>query len=264
MFARAVLLFLLVAAYACSGKSPRAGSGGGGDDGGTPADGVACRQALVESGSRCSRSGKLTCHGANVACPAYDDHPVTVGIITTAYQGSMPKCDALPDPMEGRGFSIAVTVESVEPKVFPVNGASLLETWVHAIRTDVTPHCGLLIDFRSLTERPHIEPAMALRLSSRMVIRTDTDIPGIEVVSTDAGAVLYALVLSSSVRTFKDDLGDLVPGLAVSAGDDPICVRSPARWPIRSRSPLTRRPALSTPRPRDVARSGDATTSSTS
>jgi len=224
LFARVAPLFLLFAAYACSGKPPRAGSGGGGA-GGTPADGATCRQAAVDgSGSRCSRSGKLTCHGANVACPAYDAAPVTVGLVTTAYQGAMPKCEALPDPTDGRGFSIAVTVESVEAKVFPVNGASQLETWVQAVRTDVTPHCGLLINFRSLTERPHVEPGMALRVSSRTVIRTDTDIPGINVVSTEAGAVLYALVLSASVRNFKDDLGDLVPGLAVATGTDPLCV----------------------------------------
>ena len=190
------LLVVLAWVGACTAKSPVRGS-----EGGPPNSDLSpsCHQAQVDdTGPWCSRTGALSCRGPDIVCPPYQSAPVTIGIVTTAYEGNLVPCHPLPDPTTGRGFSIAVTVESVQTKVFPVNGTQQLETWVHVDRTDVTPNCGLMVNFRSLTERPRLQPGVNLRIASRTVQRTDSDIPGINAGSTDRGQLLYAIVLSAT------------------------------------------------------------------
>jgi hypothetical protein len=178
----------------------------------------------ANEGPWCSRAGRLTVRGAKVKCSfPTDPGPVTFGLITTAYQGALPKCDRFPDLIGSAGVSIAVTVESVQPKVFPVNGAQQLETWVDVVRTDVSSPCGMLLNFTSLSERPQIVPGAKLIVAARTIMRSDTDIPSISEISTDSGELLYALILSASVSRFSSDLGDLLPGLQVGVGTETIC-----------------------------------------
>ena len=73
--------------------------------------------------SACERTGKLSCAGNDSACLPYTAAPVAVGLSTSAYEGALPRCTTLPDTIEGGGSSIAVEVESIQEKVYPLDGA---------------------------------------------------------------------------------------------------------------------------------------------
>jgi hypothetical protein len=226
-----IALMLLTLAGGCSGKSKTEAHG----QDAAAAGSASCTPTAPDVGAAiCSGTGRLSCANPKLACPAYKSAPVTVGLSTTAYQGSLTQCDPLADPAQGKGFLVPVRAESVQLKTFPSNGAVQLETWVHVARTDLSPNCGILANFRSLLERPHIDTGMTFKIGARKVDRSDIDTPSINGLWSDTGELLYALVLSSSLTHFAEDFGDLLPGLNISAGGDALCLDSAGSGAFRT------------------------------
>lgn len=217
---RSVLL-LALGGLGC-GKTQNQAVGTDAGDGGS----VSCVPVKTDdSGSLCSGTGRLSCSKPSLSCPRYDTAPVTIGITTTAYEGSLPKCAAadIGDALDGRGFSFPVRVELVQEKIYPMNGADQLETWVHLAKTDASPECGLLANFRSLSERPHVEAGMRLRFSARAVGDSQTDLRRVDAISSDRGDILYALTQSVAPASFERELGDLLPGLSIATEGQALC-----------------------------------------
>jgi len=199
------------------------------------ASAASCTPTSPEVGAAiCAGTGRLACTNPKLACPPYKSAPVTVGLSTIAYQGSLAPCEPLVDPAQGRGFMIPVRTESVQLKTSQSNGAEQLETWVHAARTDLSPNCGILVNFRSLVERPRIDAEMTFKIGARRVERSDLDTPSINGLWSDSGQLLYALVLSSSLSHFAEDFGDLLPGLNVSVSGEPLCLDTAGNGTFRT------------------------------
>ncbi len=228
---RAIALLLLALAGGCGGKSKTEAQG----QDAAAAGSASCTPTAPDVGAAiCTGTGRLSCTNPKLACPAYKSAPVTVGLSSTAYQGSLTPCQPLADPSQGRGFLIPVRAESVQLKTFPSNGAEQLETWVHVARTDLSPNCGMLANFRSLVERPQIDPGMTFKIGARGVDRSDVDTPSIDGLWSDSGELLYALVLSSSVTRFAEDFGDLLPGLNVTVAGEALCLDSAGSGTFRT------------------------------
>ncbi len=226
-----VALLLLALAEGCAGKSSTEADG----QDAAAAGAASCTPTAPDVGAAiCAGTGRLSCSNPKLACPAYESAPVTVGLTTSAYQGPLTPCEPLADPSQGKGLLIPVRAESVQLNTFPSNGAVQLETWVHVARTDLSPSCGVMANFRSLVERPQIDPGMAFKIGARRVARSDLDTPSITGVWSGSGELLYALVLSASLTHFAEDFGDLLPGLDVSVSGDALCVDSSGNGAFRT------------------------------
>jgi len=128
-----------------------------------------------------------------------------------------------------------VRAESVPLRTYPLEEGESLQTWVHVARTDVTPSCGLLANFRSLIERPRIDAGMDFRIASRFVFGgNEYGSSVLNAVSTESGELLYASATLASVPTFVEEFGHLVPGLQVAVEGKSLCTDVSGRKSLRA------------------------------
>jgi hypothetical protein len=177
----------------------------------------------------CAHGGRFSLAARGGLCPPIarlsaleSDFVSFSGIDSRAYAGALPPCENLP-PYDG-GFRFRFRVDEVRTaESVAGDGTRIFETTLSGTNLDRTPPCGQAVALRSQSETPALIAGQVLAVAQRTVPRTDNDSPGLYALYDDAGRLLYTTVFGARLDRLREDFGDLLPGLTVTASTAVVC-----------------------------------------